>query len=197
MLELCLPTSLDSSLAPPGCHVASIFSQYTPYHLEGGWTEEAKEKYANVGEYLVMWLKKKKKEKSFSCTKLYCTVMDTFFLLLCSVWEYRGLLSRFQETCSGKRGLATTRFGEDLWANRRSELERRVFKREQFVLNSDLRIYFMEQCHWTNSISLGHPTCVRVIPLQSLVYFSVVVEHIQASLVLSVVWWCVSFCFLQ
>jgi phytoene dehydrogenase-like protein len=48
MLELCLPSSLDPTLAPPGCHVASIFSQYTPYHLEGGWTQEAKERYAEV-----------------------------------------------------------------------------------------------------------------------------------------------------
>ena len=50
LLELCLPSSLDPTLAPPGCHVASIFSQYTPYHLEGGWTEEARERYAQVGE---------------------------------------------------------------------------------------------------------------------------------------------------
>ena len=53
MLELCLPSSLDPTLAPQGCHVASIFSQYTPYHLQGGWTEEAKEKYADVGEVRV------------------------------------------------------------------------------------------------------------------------------------------------
>ena len=48
MLEVCLPTSLDSTLAPPGCHVMSIFSQYTPYHLaEGAWTEERKDQYAS------------------------------------------------------------------------------------------------------------------------------------------------------
>lgn len=52
MLEFCLPSSLDTTLAPRGCHVASIFSQYTPYHLEGGWTEEARERYADVGERL-------------------------------------------------------------------------------------------------------------------------------------------------
>lgn len=51
LLELCLPSSLDPTLAPPGCHVLSIFSQYTPYHLaEGEWTEERREEYANAGE---------------------------------------------------------------------------------------------------------------------------------------------------
>ncbi|CAJ0951836.1 unnamed protein product [Ranitomeya imitator] len=30
MIELCIPSSLDPTLAPPGCHVISIFSQYTP-----------------------------------------------------------------------------------------------------------------------------------------------------------------------
>lgn len=49
MLEVCLPTSLDPTLAPPGCHVMSIFSQYTPYHLaEGPWTEEKKKQYADI-----------------------------------------------------------------------------------------------------------------------------------------------------
>lgn len=49
MLEVCLPTSLDPTLAPPGCHVMSIFSQYTPYKLaEGEWTEERKEQYATL-----------------------------------------------------------------------------------------------------------------------------------------------------
>ncbi|XP_064382935.1 pyridine nucleotide-disulfide oxidoreductase domain-containing protein 2-like [Halichondria panicea] len=49
LLELCLPSSLDPTLAPPGCHVMSIFSQYTPYKLaDGDWTEEKKEQYANV-----------------------------------------------------------------------------------------------------------------------------------------------------
>ena len=49
MLEVCLPTSLDSTMAPPGCHVMSIFSQYTPYHLsEGPWTEERKQQYTDL-----------------------------------------------------------------------------------------------------------------------------------------------------
>ena len=62
-MELCLPTSLDPSIAPPGSHVLSIFSQFTPYHLltregggEGGekyakgWTAKQKEDYCDTGE---------------------------------------------------------------------------------------------------------------------------------------------------
>lgn len=80
MLELCLPTSLDSSLAPPGCHVASIFSQYTPYHLEGGWTEEAKEKYANVGEYLVNVAEEEEEGEEFFLYKTLLHSNGYFFL---------------------------------------------------------------------------------------------------------------------
>ena len=49
-MELCIASSLDPTLAPPGCHVASLFTQYTPYHLEGReWTEEDKASYADRG----------------------------------------------------------------------------------------------------------------------------------------------------
>ena len=49
MLEVCLPSSLDPTLAPPGCHVMSIFSQYTPYHLsEGKWSDERRQQYADL-----------------------------------------------------------------------------------------------------------------------------------------------------
>ncbi|KAJ8248389.1 hypothetical protein GJAV_G00241510 [Gymnothorax javanicus] len=49
MLEMCIPSALDPTLAPPGCHVVSLFTQFTPYSLEGGrtWTEEDREQYAN------------------------------------------------------------------------------------------------------------------------------------------------------
>ncbi|KPP59724.1 pyridine nucleotide-disulfide oxidoreductase domain-containing protein 2-like, partial [Scleropages formosus] len=49
MVEVCIPSVLDPTLAPSGCHVISIFSQFTPYWLEGGraWTENDKEKYAD------------------------------------------------------------------------------------------------------------------------------------------------------
>ena len=49
MLEVCLPSSLDPTLAPPGCHVMSIFSQYTPYHLsDGEWSDEKRQQYADL-----------------------------------------------------------------------------------------------------------------------------------------------------
>ncbi|XP_007938166.1 pyridine nucleotide-disulfide oxidoreductase domain-containing protein 2 [Orycteropus afer afer] len=49
MIELCIPSSLDSTLAPPGCHVISLFTQYTPYVLAGGkaWSEQEREAYAD------------------------------------------------------------------------------------------------------------------------------------------------------
>ncbi|XP_062927478.1 pyridine nucleotide-disulfide oxidoreductase domain-containing protein 2 isoform X2 [Mobula hypostoma] len=49
MIELCIPSVLDSTLAPPGCHVLSIFTQYTPYRLQGGkeWDEEQRNLYAD------------------------------------------------------------------------------------------------------------------------------------------------------
>ena len=52
MLEMTIPSVLDASLAPPGCHVVSFFTQYTPYSLEGGraWNEEDKQNYANTGQ---------------------------------------------------------------------------------------------------------------------------------------------------
>ena len=32
MIEMTIPSSLDPTLAPPGCHVASLFTQYTVNH---------------------------------------------------------------------------------------------------------------------------------------------------------------------
>ncbi|XP_057164443.1 pyridine nucleotide-disulfide oxidoreductase domain-containing protein 2 isoform X6 [Ursus arctos] len=49
MIELCIPSSLDPTLAPPGCHVVSLFTQYTPYTLAGGkvWDEQERSAYAD------------------------------------------------------------------------------------------------------------------------------------------------------
>ncbi|MCI4376442.1 hypothetical protein PGIGA_G00188460 [Pangasianodon gigas] len=49
MIEMTIPSVLDPTLAPPGCHVVSFFTQYTPYWLEGGraWTDEDRENYSN------------------------------------------------------------------------------------------------------------------------------------------------------
>ena len=52
MIELCIPSVLDSTLAPKGCHVASVFTQYIPYSLSTGpWTEQDEKAYANTGQY--------------------------------------------------------------------------------------------------------------------------------------------------
>lgn len=48
LIEMCIPSSLDPTLAPPGCHVLSLFIQYTPYHLKDGtWTDEKRNAYAD------------------------------------------------------------------------------------------------------------------------------------------------------
>ncbi|XP_072534087.1 pyridine nucleotide-disulfide oxidoreductase domain-containing protein 2 [Salminus brasiliensis] len=50
MIEMTIPSVLDPTLAPPGCHVVSFFTQFTPYWLEGGraWTDVDREKFANT-----------------------------------------------------------------------------------------------------------------------------------------------------
>ncbi|XP_044292403.1 pyridine nucleotide-disulfide oxidoreductase domain-containing protein 2 [Varanus komodoensis] len=49
MIELCIPSALDPTLAPPGCHVVSLFTQYTPYTLAAGkpWDDREREGYAD------------------------------------------------------------------------------------------------------------------------------------------------------
>ncbi|XP_056292202.1 pyridine nucleotide-disulfide oxidoreductase domain-containing protein 2 [Pseudoliparis swirei] len=49
MLEMTIPSVLDPTLAPPGSHVVSLFTQYTPYHIEGReWTNQDREAYADT-----------------------------------------------------------------------------------------------------------------------------------------------------
>ena len=51
IIEVTIPSSVDPTLAPPGCHVVQLFIQYVPYTLAGGqgWTEELKEEFAGKG----------------------------------------------------------------------------------------------------------------------------------------------------
>ena len=42
MLECFMQTPTDSTLAPPGKHILSIFAQYFPYHAVARWTSEQK-----------------------------------------------------------------------------------------------------------------------------------------------------------
>ncbi|XP_072293556.1 pyridine nucleotide-disulfide oxidoreductase domain-containing protein 2 isoform X2 [Eucyclogobius newberryi] len=49
MIEMTIPSVLDHTLAPPGCHVVSLFTQYTPYYVEGReWTNQEKEAFADT-----------------------------------------------------------------------------------------------------------------------------------------------------
>ncbi|KAM6916161.1 pyridine nucleotide-disulfide oxidoreductase domain-containing protein 2 [Xenentodon cancila] len=49
MLEITIPSVLDPTLAPPGCHVVSLFAQFTPYHIEGReWTDQDREAFADT-----------------------------------------------------------------------------------------------------------------------------------------------------
>ncbi|XP_054886040.1 pyridine nucleotide-disulfide oxidoreductase domain-containing protein 2 isoform X2 [Poeciliopsis prolifica] len=49
MLEMTVPSVLDPTLAPPGCHVVSLFTQFTPYHIKGReWTQQDREDFADT-----------------------------------------------------------------------------------------------------------------------------------------------------
>ena len=47
-LDVILPSMIDPGMAPPGKHVMSIFVQYAPYHLRGGWTAERREAFGDA-----------------------------------------------------------------------------------------------------------------------------------------------------
>nr|XP_057914576.1 pyridine nucleotide-disulfide oxidoreductase domain-containing protein 2 [Doryrhamphus excisus] len=49
MIEMTIPSVLDPTLAPSGCHVVSMFIQFTPFHIEGrDWTEQDREAFADT-----------------------------------------------------------------------------------------------------------------------------------------------------
>ena len=47
-MDIVFPSMIDPNMAPPGKHVASIFVQYAPYHLNGGWTEAKREAFGDA-----------------------------------------------------------------------------------------------------------------------------------------------------
>jgi phytoene dehydrogenase-like protein len=47
MLECTMATALDSTLAPPGKHILSMFVQYAPYHLKDATWDVEKDKFAD------------------------------------------------------------------------------------------------------------------------------------------------------
>ena len=49
-MDIVIPSMLDPAMAPPGKHVMSIFVQYAPYHLNGGWTDARREALRRRGD---------------------------------------------------------------------------------------------------------------------------------------------------
>jgi phytoene dehydrogenase-like protein len=47
-LDVIIPSLLDPSMAPPGKHTMSIFAQYAPYQLNGGWNEARREAFGDA-----------------------------------------------------------------------------------------------------------------------------------------------------
>jgi phytoene dehydrogenase-like protein len=47
MLECTMATALDSTLAPPGKHILSMFIQYAPYHLKGTTWDAERDRFAD------------------------------------------------------------------------------------------------------------------------------------------------------
>jgi phytoene dehydrogenase-like protein len=47
-MDIIIPSLLDPDMAPPGRHVMSIFVQYAPYQLNGGWTPEKREAFGDA-----------------------------------------------------------------------------------------------------------------------------------------------------
>ncbi len=47
-MDIVFPSMIDPGMAPPGRHVASIFVQYCPYHVNGGWTDAKREAFGDA-----------------------------------------------------------------------------------------------------------------------------------------------------
>jgi phytoene dehydrogenase-like protein len=47
-MDIVIPSMLDPTMAPPGKHVMSIFVQYAPYHLNGGWNDARREQLGDT-----------------------------------------------------------------------------------------------------------------------------------------------------
>jgi len=47
-MDCILPSMIDPGMAPPGQHVMSIFVQYAPYQLNGGWNDARREAFGDT-----------------------------------------------------------------------------------------------------------------------------------------------------
>ena len=47
-MDIVIPSMIDPGMAPPGKHVMSIFVQYAPYRLNGGWSDARREAFGDA-----------------------------------------------------------------------------------------------------------------------------------------------------
>lgn len=47
-MDMIFPSMIDPGMAPPGKHVMSVFVQYAPYNLNGGWSDEKREAFGDA-----------------------------------------------------------------------------------------------------------------------------------------------------
>jgi phytoene dehydrogenase-like protein len=47
-MDIVIPSMIDPGMAPPGKHVMSIFVQYAPYNVNGGWTDTKREAFGDA-----------------------------------------------------------------------------------------------------------------------------------------------------
>jgi phytoene dehydrogenase-like protein len=47
-IDIVIPSMIDPGMAPPGKHVMSLFVQYAPYRLNGGWTDAKREAFGDA-----------------------------------------------------------------------------------------------------------------------------------------------------
>ena len=47
-MDIVIPSMIDPAMAPPGKHVMSIFAQYAPYDVNGGWTDARREAFGDA-----------------------------------------------------------------------------------------------------------------------------------------------------
>ena len=47
-MDIVIPSMIDPGMAPPGQHVMSIFVQYAPFNLEGGWNDVQREAFGDA-----------------------------------------------------------------------------------------------------------------------------------------------------
>src|SRR5205814_10264615 len=47
-MDIVIGSMIDPGMAPPGQHVMSIFVQYAPYAINGGWNDAKREAFGNA-----------------------------------------------------------------------------------------------------------------------------------------------------